>query len=323
MKHNILTEAGDGFGFGHLSRSIAMYQGFIRKGYKPIIFLDYRGEINAIQDYLLNFDIVIINWKLWFLSGQTELNGSYFVIDSYDFSIDSFNRLSMYSSRFLVFDDLNVFESKNNILVARPSLLCSDPNEKKYLGGIKFVPLNENVIQMTKIKKFTTDNLKEVLIVLGSGVSSEVYQQLINLIDEFNFVRKIKIVTKTKIQSKLISRNTLELKSNLNHKEFLVEIGQAGLVICSAGQIIYEVIMTGVTFIPVLTASNQMNNYLSLIEMNYVDEMITISNFQSIFLMRKTLIDLVATFDEKYPNQIPESLDISGTDRLLEALIYE
>ncbi|MBU0605746.1 MAG: UDP-2,4-diacetamido-2,4,6-trideoxy-beta-L-altropyranose hydrolase, partial [Candidatus Omnitrophica bacterium] len=115
MKIFIITEGGRSIGFGHIARSVSLYQAFEEKGQRPLLLVN--GDETAA--YILsgrNFDIV--DW----MNSKKELfariaGADIVIVDSYYPDIDFYDRVSKLAKVPVYMDDNKRVDYSSGVVV--------------------------------------------------------------------------------------------------------------------------------------------------------------------------------------------------------------
>jgi len=246
MKVSIITEAGRGIGFGHLSRCIGLYQALEEKGAYPELIIN--GD-ETIGEFLYKRRYRILNW----LKRADEVlalakSAHWVIIDSYLAQKSFYNEISrLLRAKVVMIDDYNRIAYPDGIVV-NPSVYgdrVAYPDKKgiRYLTGEKYIILRKVFWEIPE-KKINKE-IRDVLVTFGGISHSHFAQKLASYLkDKFGVAIHI-------IDPQL---NTIDDKSLLR---MMLEVD---ICIAGGGQTTYELARAGVPTIAICFADNQKMN---------------------------------------------------------------
>jgi len=246
MKVLILTEAGSTIGFGHLTRSIALYQGFDEEKIDVEIVVNwdreaeylFKGIKHKIFNWLQNRNTIF----------ETIKEMDIVIIDSYTADLEFYQQVSKIVRIPVYIDDYVRLDYPRGTVIS-PSIYGDKLNypEKdgaRYLLGKDYIILRKEFwdVPEKKIKK----KIKNILITFG-GVNHQNLAKKISeyLKDKFNFNTYI-----------------VDPRRKFTAKDMVNFMLKADLCISGGGQTTYELARVGVPTIGICFAENQLNNLI-------------------------------------------------------------
>lgn len=245
MKVVFLTEGGKSFGFGHLTRCLALYQSFRERNITAIIIVNGDSTINC---FLKGIKYKKINWIKKQKSILEELKDiDIAVIDSYIAPLDFYKKVSKLVKIAVYIDDYKRFNYPKGIVV-NPSIYGDSLRYPKredvsYLLGNNYTIVQRKFREIPK-KKINKE-IKKVLITLGGK-------------DNYDFINKLVSFLKKKFDFEFILVDAQ--KDTLSTKEMLNLMLKADICISGGGQTTYELARVGVPTIGICFADNQRGN---------------------------------------------------------------
>lgn len=275
MKALILTEGGSKLGFGHITRCLALYQGFVEKGITPKLIIN--SDI-SIKYLLRDENYRIFNWlkekrKLFELTGNTDV----VIIDSYlaDKSLYDSIPKTFPHQPLLMLDDYKRIEYPAGIVI-NPSVSAEKldyPKRKSlvYLLGKKYITLRREFWNM-KRKKINPE-IKHVLITFGGINRIDFIKKIVRfLISKFpNFYYHIVTL------SPKFNRHNPFLSSKIKFYPRLTTLTMRNLMlkcdiaISGGGQTTYELARCGIPSIGICFAGNQSLNLKVLSQKGFLE----------------------------------------------------
>jgi UDP-2,4-diacetamido-2,4,6-trideoxy-beta-L-altropyranose hydrolase len=246
MKVLILTEAGSTIGFGHLTRSIALYQGFDEEKIDVEIVVNWDRE----AEYLLKgIKHKIFNWlQNRNTIFETIKEMDIVIIDSYTADLEFYQQVSKIVRIPVYIDDYVRLDYPRGTVIS-PSIYGDKLNypEKdgvRYLLGKDYIILRKEFwdVPEKKIKR----KIKNILITFGGANHQNLAKKFSEYLkDKFNF--NIYIV---------------DPRMKFTAKDMVNFMLKADLCISGGGQTTYELARVGVPTIGICFAENQLNNLI-------------------------------------------------------------
>lgn len=263
MSTNILflTEAGEGIGFGHLSRSIALADGFESLNCK--ISFTVRGTENAV---IHNRAFTEVN-KEWFDEEYIESAVPTYditVVDSYRVSDEMLNYISEYSENPVFLIDSQLKYGNQGILLF-PSVYAEEftfdsSKHLKILTGIKYLLFTKEMWRELRFE--VHENIEKIGLSLGSsalaaddGLSASRLRRV--------FPRLTQIFVFGNLHAEYWvddERVNVDWLGRLNKEDYVEKLQNLDLLISNGGQTLNEALLIGLPVLPLITADNQLKN---------------------------------------------------------------
>jgi spore coat polysaccharide biosynthesis predicted glycosyltransferase SpsG len=304
MKVLILTEAGSTIGFGHLTRSIALYQGFDEEKIDVEIVVNW----DRVAEYLLKgIKHKIFNWlQNRNTIFETIKEMDIVIIDSYTADLEFYQQVSKIVRIPVYIDDYVRLDYPRGTVIS-PSIYGDKLNypEKdgvRYLLGKDYIILRKEFwdVPEKKIKK----KIKNILITFGGANHQNLAKKFSEYLkDKFNF--NIYIV---------------DPRMKFTAKDMVNFMLKADLCISGGGQTTYELARVGVPTIGICFAENQLNNLIYGQKEGYLEFAGWFDDKELLVRIEEFLMDLNYEKRVKMKKFGEKSVDGRGVRRLLKAI---
>ena len=273
----ILTEGGMVSGFGHVTRCIAIADGFKKHGF--IIKFLINGD-SSIYSVIERRQVNLCDWtKLEDKLLETLNNSSIILIDSIEVKNKQLVMIESLGVPIIFIDD----EKRRNILdkgfVVDWTVLSDKkdyffPNKKNvvYLLGSKYTPLREEYYYSKKNK--IRDEIQTIMVTFGGAdirnLTPLILQSLNRILPNCkkNIIVGSGFSNKEEIE-KLKDKNT-DLLFNVTAKKMIRVMHESDIAIASGGQTLYELAKIGTPAIVILVAENAKDDTLGWAEVGSV-----------------------------------------------------
>lgn len=264
----ILTEAGNFSGYGHLSRSAAIFER-IQSRCKLLVHIDSDNDASF-------FGHEVFQWRSKFKE-LSKYCPKIILIDSYQADIKIFEYLKQISSFVVVLDDYDRL-NYNADLIINPAIkgpLYSSTKSSIFRGPEWVIVKKEFVLHKKKLKY---GKLKKLTLTLGRNDNIEVFKILISSLISIDI--EIKIVTGSTSKKNELDKCFKDIKNNifgeLNSNSLADLFISSDLVISAGGQTLNELAYLNVPFLAIQTGEDQYWNIRG-----YIDAEITPIHFNS------------------------------------------
>jgi spore coat polysaccharide biosynthesis predicted glycosyltransferase SpsG len=339
----IFTEAGNKFGYGHITRCISLYDELVLKGKNPLFIINGDSEVKeVIEDRNYIFDRWYDDVKNYFLNkNRDNIDGVFSIVDSYTANQKTYEEIAALSKRALYIDDTNRLEYPRGIVIS-PSL-CKDKfsySQKKgrtYLAGKNYIMLRKEFSDQSKRK--IRETVGTILIVMGGADMLNVVPKVLKCIANMDLQKCIINIVATKnydnleeinkVINEIESEHTIKVKMHIDvgTKDIKALMEKSDLSISAAGQTIYELISTKLPFVCIKTAENQSRNTECLIEEGIIQKFADFStpaNDHEVQMeMLKNLIDdsLKMQARQKQMERMMGMPIAGGANRIIDTLL--
>ncbi|SDJ60375.1 PseG/SpsG family protein [Salimicrobium halophilum] len=324
MKAYIFTEAGEGIGFGHLSRCISLYESLKEVGVKTEMIVS--GTFQDIS-MLKGVNYRQQSWYNEEFLEQTVTDEDVCIIDSYLADISLYEILSNQAKRCVYIDDNSRLSYPKGIVV-NPSLHIGNLSYPRkagvtYLYGPSYVIVRP-AFQKPGNQREVLRQVKDILVTMGGTDPMGMTLPLIDRLKaSFPNIRLHVLITdafsdKSKIEAKTTSR--LHIYKNLDAEAMRGVMKKVDVAITAAGQTIYELMVSLTPFIPIQTVQNQENNVEGL--RTYEIQTLYVKNESHVGYVEEALEEYLSP---KIRNSLIQTyshlIDGKGSKRIVEKLI--
>ncbi len=264
-----LTEAGFDYGFGHLTRCMAIAEGFKENNISSTFYL--RGRLNK------DFSLFDFSWRHsdW-LKEEINVSGKIVILDSYYADIKYCQHIYERAEKILFIDDNNRIPYPGgfvvNSIMGAETLGYPDNRKVTYLLGSEFHPLRKEFWAVPE--KIINQEIIKILITFGgSDITNETPTILRRIIKKYPDLEKRVIIGRgySNIDEiKKVSDNKTVLIYYPEAKIMKEEMFLCDLAISAAGQTIYELARIGVPTHAIQVAENQANILLNWGKSNFL-----------------------------------------------------
>ncbi|MBM9501964.1 glycosyl transferase family 1 [Leptospira sp. 201903071] len=237
MKILILTEAGEGIGLGHITRTNALGSYLKNQGDEIDIWLSVKGDSIPFSDQYEIFDWLNHHTARFHEFQEYDL----VVMDSYLASRDLIKLIDESSRKLVVIDDFNRLVYTADLII-NPNVFFSKidyRNQKcRVLGGNNFVILRK-LFRDYKAKQETKTKEKGILISIGGSDYRQLLPKLAGLFLKFEGITIVcpELDPLIKLAEQFPKVRFL---GHLNETRMLTEISRAEIVISGCGQSLNE-----------------------------------------------------------------------------------
>ena len=286
MKVCIITEGTAKTGYGHLSRCLAIYQGFEEKGILPnfIANCDVSGN-QVLEDIQIeNFDWIDDSERLLKMIHGSDIT----IIDSYLATLSLYEKISAGTKKCVYLDDTQRMEYPPGVIingaVGAEDLLYKTTTGHELLLGLEYAPLRKAFWGHNVLPRPNSET--DVLITIGAQDYDEISIKVLDLflksfpkysyhvvLGYHDFGEKLAPYQKNKSVTFYYSLNA----------EGMRDLMLTCLVaVSAAGQASYELARVGIGMILIQVADNQRFNMRGWGELGYIDSFIEVSNLSKL-----------------------------------------
>jgi spore coat polysaccharide biosynthesis predicted glycosyltransferase SpsG/RimJ/RimL family protein N-acetyltransferase len=271
----LLSEGGKGFGFGHVSRTLSIYEEVEKLGKEVLLYI--KGD-HSVLEMLADTKYKICNWQNKEFV-KNELNASdYVLVDSYKVDLDILELISKKVKKVSYIDDYNRIEYPKGTVI-NPAFygkeLDYDYNrELDYALGEKYIILRKEFIG--KQKKRIEKEINEVLITFGGTDVLKLTSFVLESVKGSCENAKINVVIGKGFsdieQFKKNENENVFFYYNIDAKQMCDLMLKSDLVVSAAGQTLNETTNIAVPTVAIKVAENQRYNIATLYRMGCILE---------------------------------------------------
>ncbi len=276
LKAFIITEGGGPAGYGHISRCLALYQAFKKKGIRVKMIINSMNGITLPDIELIDFRL--LDWiKRENAIFEIIDNADIAVIDSYLAKRDFYERISMNVKLPVYIDDFRRIDYPAGVVIN--SAVGIDESfykwqkDVKYLLGIKYHTLREEFYgnEIKKIKEYA----ESVMITMGGTDIRGLTARLVTMLNEdFPAINKKVIITNDFVNVKGLE-DFRDDKTDLVYSPGAEQVKQimlgSDIAISSGGVTLYELAKIGVPTICIKAADNQSHIINGFIKNGFIE----------------------------------------------------
>ena len=264
MRVCILTEAGKGVGFGHITRCMSIYQAFEE--------IDVESELvvngdETVRGYVKDGHCRVFDWLNNRETLFAELRDIDIVfIDSYLADYNLYEKISDVARIGIYFDDnIRIEYPKGFVIngaIFAERMSYPGTEDVKYLLGTKYAPLRKEFWDVPE--KTIRGTLETVMIILGGADIRNLTPKILKAMRDNYPGLLLKVVIGAGFQNLAeIERcrgNNTKLIYHPNAAEMRDIMFESDAAISSCGQTLYELARVGVPTVGICVADNQLQN---------------------------------------------------------------
>lgn len=264
MKVAIITEGGQGIGFGHIARCISLYDAFKARGILPEFIIN---TDKSARNLLRGKKYREFNWlkerkRLLRVINSAEIA----IIDSYKASYEFYDKVKKSVKTAVYIDDNKRLDYPSGIIIngsiGAELFHYAKKNGRICLLGTKYIPLRREFWNIPDKK--TGCETKSVFLTFGGADSRNLTLKMLKLlVKEYPQWKKKVIIgmgfKRMKEIEEAKDKNTevvYQPEASLIKKNMIA----ADIAISAGGQTLYELARIGVATIAIAVADNQANN---------------------------------------------------------------
>lgn len=272
----ILTEAGQGIGYGHFTRCSAILEHAIEKNLDCKMIVDWAGE-NIINELGINFPWVENLEKI--TSQFIEYN--IILIDSYKLSEDGFKYLKLFFEKVIVIDDYNRITYIADILI-NPNVYFGEIDyynqSAKCYGGEEFVILRKQFRTINKDNFILIGN--KLLVTIGGSDTKNILPNICKALFSYkNFIVTV-ICPEKKLKNNLYNQfPSFIFKEYLTSDEMYNELNESDIVISGCGQTLHELASMDKKTIGIELGDDQKMNQIYYYNKGFLPNLIHYNDF--------------------------------------------
>jgi len=274
----VLTEGGELFGFGHITRCLSIGKYFTEFGMVVDFIIDGDDSVSPILE---DQSFVLMEWLNNRSVLQTLEDSSFILIDSLRVTNDQIKDLQKLDAEIIYIDD---DEKRRNVLdrgfVIDWTVLAEEkkhflPKKKgvTYLLGSKYTPIREPF--KTNHRKIISKKIKTVFVSFGgSDVRDLTPIVLLTLSKKFPHLKKNVVIGlgSTNIDNvKLCQDKNTTLVVNASAEKMSKLMQESDIAISSGGQTLYELVCVGLPTIAILLVENARDDTEGWSEVGAID----------------------------------------------------
>ena len=313
MKILILTEAGEGIGFGHYTRCQAIQHEMLAQQIQSEMLLNVKGSqhfevIGSINNWLNNPDEI--------LATKTDID--LVLIDSYLAKKSFYSRVQRNFKRVAVLDDYVRLEYGAD-LVINPNVYFNPLDYSEWsIGGKDFVILREPFRENLKTPPLRKA-VEHLLISLGGSDFRKILPKIIRWATSTE-AHQITVIDPENALNKMQEKR-VNILGRQNAEEMLSLYQETDVVVSACGQTLHELASIGKATIGICLDIDQAKNQLYYYENGFLLRQLEWDMPNLIHAIDETLKE-TANFDNRQASQAigPKLININGVTNLVKYL---
>lgn len=277
MKVCIVTEGTAKTGYGHLTRCLAIYQGFEEKNISPtfVANCDVSGK-QVLEDIQIeNFEWIGDSERLLKMIHGSEIT----LIDSYLADLALYDEISKISKKCVYLDDTLRLPYPPGVII-NGAAGAEDLDYQKYskhqlLLGLEYTPLRKAFWDIPTNMNVSTS--AQILIVMGSKNCNKTSLAILTLlVPYFPFSTFALIVEKgfEQLIPNTFNKSKIIVYSNVSAIKVRDLMLDSKIIITAGGQSLYESLRFDAHIVPIETADNQHNSLMGLKKAGFVQQVL-------------------------------------------------
>lgn len=244
---------GRKYGFGHIARSIPIYDRFAEEKYDSI-FVVY-GD-NTVDRVLKNRNYVVKNW---IKDGASYLKSDdIVVIDTLKYPVQFISSIKSITNKVFFINDDDDFKTNDSTKVINWGVGTKNHVDESGVYGYEYVPIRNEI---KKFRKKTVSDAQEVIITMGSNDVRNIVVDTVKLLIHSYPNLHINALVKDEHDLRYLTNSFSSDKVTPLFKpvtqHLMGKIQDSGFAIASGGHSIYEYAYIGTPVIHVLIIDNQ------------------------------------------------------------------
>ena len=320
----ILTEAGDGIGYGHYTRCHSIYSEVLERKNSATLLVFQQGENAMVSDPTVQ----ILDWQSNLNSLAPYAETHDVLIDSYMLQQGSFAVIRQIFERVIVLDDYNRLPYLADILV-NPNVYFNQVDygsqkTARCFGGKDFVILRKAFradIVTTPVKA----KIAKVVITLGGSDVHNLLPVLCEMLTSIDGLQITVICPNSNVSSRLANQfPSLKCRYNLPAQDMFEEFMVSDVVVSGCGQTLHELASIGKPTIGICVGEDQRMNQGFYLEQGWLQSKISWNDTD---LARKLEENLTKFKSETLRRRVselgPTLININGVRYLVDLLQRE
>lgn len=267
----ILTEAGDGIGYGHYSRCSAIRHYFKEQSVPTEIYLKLKGLNTSSFP-----DVIMLDWMTKVTNINEGAEYSHVLVDSYLAPFSLFDILRPQFEKVIALDDYHRIENGPDLII-NPNVFGDKIRYSgNAVGGSSFVILR-NAFHREVRKNEIRKDIGNVLITLGGSDFRKMLAAIVNGVAQLNLDAKIQVIAGNQEYCNEL-RNLFSGESLINIYGFVGEEQMKDLMLASdltisaCGQTLHELAWLGVPTVGICFGDDQILNMKEYVAGRFLSE---------------------------------------------------
>ena len=325
MNISILTDAGKGIGFGHLSRCTSLCQAFEEKGIRPDIILNSDESSCALP----NSNVRLLNWhnnkkELFSVIDRADIA----IVDSYLEDGEFYDHIASHVRVPVYIDDAKRLNYPKGIVIngAIGAEKIGYPKTAgvNYLLGVNYVPLRK--VFWSVPEKSISNSINRILITFGGDDTRNLTPLVLAFMkSEFPNIAKNVVVGngfKNIKDIEALKDDNVRLIYYPGPEEMLRLMSESDLAISAGGQTLYELARVGVPTIALKAVDNQQVNIAGWRSVGFIEDIGSWDGPEIIGKLSKALRLLMSPEARSGRCKIGQALvDGNGARRIVKSLL--
>jgi spore coat polysaccharide biosynthesis predicted glycosyltransferase SpsG len=312
----ILSEAGDGIGYGHYTRCFAIKSYIEERGVPTDFFLDVKGAQSSQFK-----DVSMVDWQFGVEHINKDRKYSHVLMDSYLAPLSIFNTLRAQFEKVVALDDYHRIDMGPHLII-NPNIFG---DKVKYhglaVGGSGFIILR-NAFRNETRKFSVREELGKILITLGGSDFRKLAPAIVNIVRRINSITDVEVVAGNdeycdELKALFTEKAGIHLHAFAGELEMKRLMLASDITISGCGQTLHELARLGVPTIGICVGDDQIMNMKEYVSRKFLNEELYWNSRNFSERVESNINQLKPADERKRRSEIAERiLDNKGLDNI-------
>jgi spore coat polysaccharide biosynthesis predicted glycosyltransferase SpsG len=311
----IISEAGDGIGYGHYTRCFAIKQYVEWKGVGTDFFLHVKGASSQFKD------VSLLDWQRSVNQINESNTYSHVLMDSYLAPLSIFDTLRIQFEKVVALDDYHRIDSGPHLII-NPNIFGDNVRyNSPAVGGAGFIILR-SAFRNEEQKFNVREELRKVLITLGGSDFRKLAPDLVNIVRQLNPTLDIDVVAGSdkycsELKALFASKRGIRFYGFTTENEMKRLMLESDFTLSACGQTLHELARLGVPTIGICVGDDQIMNMNEYISRGFLAEELYWNSVNLRGSLRNQMVQLESRAERQRRSGIGESIiDNKGLDNI-------
>jgi UDP-2,4-diacetamido-2,4,6-trideoxy-beta-L-altropyranose hydrolase len=267
----ILSEAGEGIGYGHYSRCSAIRSFFEEKGIQADMILNVKG---FLPDSFV--DVSFSDWQYDIENINGNGTYSHVLVDSYLAPLSIFENLKARFSKVVALDDYHRIDAGPHLII-NPNIYGDKIAYTGFsVGGPDFVILRSAFTNESR-KLNVRDEVSTIMITLGGSDFRKLMPDIVSIVSNVEKTININIVAANdeycaELRIAFVGKPWINLHGFVEERAMKELMLGSDLVISACGQTLHELAWLGIPAVGICVGDDQIMNMKAYLSMGFLQE---------------------------------------------------